>query len=374
MNEQSAIGSPRDRELMQRCLTLARKALGKTSPNPLVGAVILKDGEIVGEGFHPRAGEPHAEVFALREAGDKAHGATAYVSLEPCNHFGRTPPCSEALVKAGVSKVVVGMVDPDPRVSGGGIARLRDAGIEVISGVEEADCQVLNEAFVHRVRYRQPFGTLKYAMTLDGKIATSNGHSAWVTGNVAREQVHRLRAATDVVIVGGNTVRLDNPHLTTHDTSDRDPLRLIMTRTMDLPAERHVWDIVEAPTVIATEPGSNPELREQLLKRNVEIVDFSPLTPGAVSDWLYKRQCNSALWECGGKLAAAAIADGCIQKVIAFIAPKIIGGQNAPTPVGEMGLTQMDAALSLERMHCLAIAGDIQCIGYLPQDTWRKGS
>lgn len=211
---------PHHQQMMQRCLQLAQKAAGFTTPNPLVGCVIERDGEIVGEGYHPKAGEPHAEVFALRAAGDKAKGATAYVSLEPCNHFGRTPPCSEALVKAGVATVVVGMVDPDPRVSGKGIERLRAAGIQVITGVEEADCQRVNEAFVHRILYQRPFGILKYAMTLDGKIATTAGHSAWITKEVARAHVHRLRATCDAVIVGGNTVRRDNPHLTTHHKAD----------------------------------------------------------------------------------------------------------------------------------------------------------
>ncbi|MFN6036317.1 MAG: bifunctional diaminohydroxyphosphoribosylaminopyrimidine deaminase/5-amino-6-(5-phosphoribosylamino)uracil reductase RibD, partial [Dolichospermum sp.] len=200
-----------DSRMMLRCLELAAKALGRTSPNPLVGAVVVQNGEVVGEGFHPRAGEPHAEVFALKAAGEGARGSTIYVSLEPCNHYGRTPPCSEALINAGVSKVVVGMVDPNPLVAGGGIARLRAAGIEVVVGVEEAACRRLNEGFIHRILYQRPLGILKYAMTLDGKIATTSGHSAWVTNQDARAEVHRLRAACDAVIVGGNTVRQDNP-------------------------------------------------------------------------------------------------------------------------------------------------------------------
>jgi diaminohydroxyphosphoribosylaminopyrimidine deaminase/5-amino-6-(5-phosphoribosylamino)uracil reductase len=210
------VGNDFDSRMMQRCLELAKRATGRTSPNPLVGAVIVKDGEIIGEGFHPRAGEPHAEVFALKAAGTAARGATIYVSLEPCNHYGRTPPCSQALIAAGVAKVVVGMVDPNPLVAGGGIARLRAAGIEVVAGVEEEACQKINEGFVHRILYKQPLGILKYAMTLDGKIATSAGHSAWVTNRDARTEVHQLRAACDAVIVGGNTVRQDNPYLTSH--------------------------------------------------------------------------------------------------------------------------------------------------------------
>ena len=172
------VGTAFDHKMMRRCIELAQKAVGQTAPNPMVGAVVVKDGEIIGEGFHPGAGQPHAEVFALREAGEAAKGATIYVSLEPCNHYGRTPPCSLAVVEAGLAKVVVGMVDPDPRVSGGGLETLRKAGIEVVTGVEEAACRQLNQGFIHRILHKQPFGILKYAMTLDGKIATTTGHSA----------------------------------------------------------------------------------------------------------------------------------------------------------------------------------------------------
>lgn len=181
--------SDRDRQYMQRCLELAAQAAGQTAPNPMVGCIIVQGEEIVGEGFHPAAGQPHAEVFALRQAGDRARGATLYVNLEPCNHYGRTPPCSEAVVAAGLKRVVVGMVDPDPRVAGGGIARLQQAGIEVTVGVEQAACEQMNEAFVWRVTQRRPFGILKYAMTLDGRIAASTGHSAWVSSPEDRKSV-----------------------------------------------------------------------------------------------------------------------------------------------------------------------------------------
>lgn len=215
-----------DRAMMQRCLELARTAIGRTAPNPMVGCVIVADGEIVGEGFHPKAGEPHAEVFALRQAGERSRNATLYVNLEPCNHYGRTPPCAEAVVAAGVRRVVVGMVDPNPKVAGGGIETLRKAGIEVTIGIEEADCQILNEAFVHRIVHRRPFGILKYAMTLDGKIAATSGHSSWVTGQASRRRVYELRTACDAIVIGGNTVRKDNPHLTTHGLTEYQPSTL----------------------------------------------------------------------------------------------------------------------------------------------------
>lgn len=356
-----------DRAMMYRCLQLARRALGRTSPNPLVGSVIVRDGNIVGEGFHPGAGKPHAEIFALRDAGDLAKGSTIYVSLEPCNHYGRTGPCSEALVKAGVSKVVVGMVDPNPLVAGGGIKRLRDSGIEVVVGVEEEACRQLNEAFIHRILYQKPFGILKYAMTLDGKIATNTGHSTWVTGEESRKEVHSLRAACDAVIIGGNTVRRDNPLLTTHHEDDRNPLRVIMSRTLNLPANAHLWDIKEAGTLVLTEPNVNPEFQKFLLDRAVEVIELSPLTPATVMKYLYDREFLSVLWECGGTLAAHAIAEGCVQKILAFIAPKIIGGQGAPTPVGELGFSSMMDALTLQKVTMRKIGDDCLIEGYLPQ-------
>ncbi len=361
------VGTDFDRRIMQRCLELARQATGRTSPNPLVGAVIVKDGEIVGEGFHPRAGEPHAEIFALKAAQERACGATIYVSLEPCNHYGRTPPCTSALIAAGVAKVVVGMVDPNPLVAGGGIARLREAGIEVLVGVEQEACQKLNEGFAHRILYHRPLGILKYAMTLDGKIATITGHSTWVTNQVARSEVYQLRAACDAIIVGGNTVRQDNPHLTSHQEGAHNPLRVVMSRHLNLPEVAHLWQTAEAPTLVLTEIGANPDFQELLRKQSVEVVELTSLTPDRAMAHLYDRGFCSVLWECGGILAASAIAQGAVQKVLAFIAPKIIGGNSAPTPVGDLGFTIMTEALSLERVEVRMVGSDCLIEGYLPQ-------
>jgi len=354
-----------DAAMMRRCIKLARCALGKTAPNPLVGAAIARDGIVVGEGFHPGAGQPHAEVFALRDAGEKALGATVYVNLEPCNHYGRTPPCSEALIAAGVAKVVVGMVDPNPLVSGGGIARLREAGIEVVVGVEEEACRKLNEAFVHRILYHRPFGILKYAMTLDGKIAASTGHSAWVTGEAARSEVHALRVACDAVIVGGNTVRLDNPQLTSHQEGRHNPLRVVMSRTLDLPKLSRLWETEDAATLVLTQAGTNPDFRKFLAVKGVEVVDLLPLTPAKVMAYLYDRSLLSVLWECGGTLAASAIADGSVQKILAFIAPKIVGGEAAPSPVGDLGFAKMTEAIALERVSWRSVGADCLVEGYL---------
>ncbi|HEY9893460.1 MAG TPA: bifunctional diaminohydroxyphosphoribosylaminopyrimidine deaminase/5-amino-6-(5-phosphoribosylamino)uracil reductase RibD [Candidatus Sericytochromatia bacterium] len=358
--------TPFDHAMMQRCLELARAALGRTTPNPLVGAVIVQDEVVVGEGFHPGAGQPHAEVFALGEAGERAKGATIYVNLEPCNHYGRTPPCTSALIAAGVAKVVVGMVDPDPRVSGGGIERLRGAGIEVVVGVEEAACRQLNEGFIHRILYKRPLGILKYAMTLDGKIATISGNSTWVTGKEARAHVHQLRAACDAVVVGGNTVRQDNPFLTSHHPDAHNPLRVVMSRTLNLPVDAHLWQIADAPTLVLTEVGANPDFQAQLLKRGVEVVELTPLTPRQVMTYLYERQLSSVLWECGGILAASAISDRAVQKVLAFIAPKIVGGKIAPSPVGDLGLATMTEALILENVTWRQLGSDYVVEGDLP--------
>ena len=366
----SSVGTPFDQKMMQRCIRLARRALGRTSPNPLVGSVVVQEERIVGEGFHPKAGQPHAEVFALRDAGEQAQGATVYVNLEPCNHYGRTPPCSEALIAARVAKVVVGMVDPNPGVSGG-IQRLREAGIEVVVGVEEEACRQLNEAFIHRVLYKRPFGILKYAMTLDGKIATTTGHSAWVTGKVARNQVYQVRAASDAVIVGGNTVRHDNPRLTSHQTDTHNPLRVVMSRSLDLPEDSHLWQTDEAPTLVLTEAGANGGLQQLLMKKGVEIIELTPLTPTTAMQYFYERQLSSVLWECGGTLAARAIAEGAVQKVMAFVAPKIVGGKAAPSPVGDLGVANMTQALELERVTLRFVEPDYLIEGYLPLNEQR---
>jgi diaminohydroxyphosphoribosylaminopyrimidine deaminase / 5-amino-6-(5-phosphoribosylamino)uracil reductase len=354
-----------DRQMMHRCIDLAKQAWGKTAPNPLVGAVIVRDGAIVGEGFHPGAGQPHAEVFALRQAGELARGATIYVSLEPCNHYGRTPPCAAALVAAGVAKVVVGMVDPNPLVAGGGIATLEQAGIEVVVGVETAACEELNEGFVQRIVHQRPLGILKYAMTLDGKIATDNGHSTWVSSEESRHYVHHLRAGCDAVIIGGNTLRRDNPYLTSHDPTAPNPLRVVMTRSLDVPNEAILWDTKISPTLVVTQTGANPTLQAILRDRGVQILELDTLKPTLVMQHLYDRGFLSVLWECGGTLAASAISDGAIQKVLAFVAPKIVGGIAAPSPVGDLGIRSMSEAMVLARVSWQQIGTDLLIQGYI---------
>jgi diaminohydroxyphosphoribosylaminopyrimidine deaminase / 5-amino-6-(5-phosphoribosylamino)uracil reductase len=350
-----------DRTMIQRCLELARQAAGRTAPNPMVGSVIVKDGTVIGEGFHPKAGEPHAEVFALRDAGAEAQGATLYVNLEPCSHQGRTPPCADAVIQAGIARVVVGMVDPNPLVAGNGIRRLEAAGITVTVGVESEDCQRLNEAFIHRMQQGRPFGILKYAMTLDGRLASSTGHSQWITAPAARAAVHQLRSQIDAVIVGGQTVRSDNPKLTTHGVTAHNPLRVVMSQTLDLPQNANLW---EEGTVVFGPAGVKEDFIKYLRDRGVEVVTFDTLSVEAVMGDLYQRGALSVLWESGGRLSAAALRAGAVQKVWAFIAPKLIGGSGA-TPIGELGIARMDEALILKSGQMRSIGEDWLYEGYL---------
>jgi diaminohydroxyphosphoribosylaminopyrimidine deaminase / 5-amino-6-(5-phosphoribosylamino)uracil reductase len=350
-----------DRAMIQRCLELARQAAGRTAPNPMVGSVIVKEGVVIGEGFHPKAGEPHAEVFALRAAGAEAQGATLYVNLEPCSHHGRTPPCADAVIQAGIARVVVGMVDPNPLVEGNGIRRLEAAGIAVTVGVEAEACHQLNEAFIHRMQQGRPFGILKYAMTIDGRIASSTGHSQWITAPPARAAVHQLRSEVDAVIVGGQTVRSDNPKLTTHGLTAHNPLRVVMSQTLDLPQEANLW---EEGTVVFAPAGVQESFVQYLRDRGVEVVTFDTLSVEVVMADLYQRGALSVLWESGGRLSAAAIRSGAVQKVWAFIAPKLIGGIGA-TPIGELGIERMDRALVLKSGQMRSIGEDWLYEGYL---------
>jgi diaminohydroxyphosphoribosylaminopyrimidine deaminase/5-amino-6-(5-phosphoribosylamino)uracil reductase len=379
---------------MRRALQLAALGEGRTSPNPLVGAVVLDAaGQLVGEGFHARAGEPHAEVGALAQAGARARGGTLIVTLEPCCHHGRTPPCSEAVIAAGISRVVVAMADPDPRVAGGGIARLRAAGLEVIEGVAEAEALRLNRAFVHRVRSGRPLGILKWAMSLDGRTALPNGLSQWISGAEARAWVHQLRAGCDAVIVGGGTMRADDPLLTSRGRRDPEPMRVVMSRTLDLPPQARLWDTTMAPTLVAHGPDAPQERREAFDRLAAAARDgvqpgaagreatypraegaFTPellasqsgpqrlelpsCEPAALMEALAARGCNRVLWECGPELAAAALRQGCVQELAAVIAPKLLGGQAARTPLGDLGQESLDQAQPWRELERTNLGGD----------------
>ncbi|MDM7953624.1 MAG: bifunctional diaminohydroxyphosphoribosylaminopyrimidine deaminase/5-amino-6-(5-phosphoribosylamino)uracil reductase RibD [Cyanobium sp. CZS 25K] len=327
---------------MRRALHLAALGQGRTSPNPMVGAVVLDaGGTLVGEGFHARAGAPHAEVGALRQAGERARGGTLVVSLEPCCHHGRTPPCTEEVIDAGIVRVVVAMTDPDPRVAGAGLSRLRAAGLEVIEGVATDEAWWLNRAFVHRVRTGRPLGILKWAMSLDGRTALPNGKSQWISGPAAREWVHRLRARCDAVIVGGGTVRADDPLLTSRGRRDPEPLRVVLSRGLDLPEQARLWDPAAAPTLVAHGPEAPAAARERLDALGVERLELTACEPHQLLEALARRGFNRVLWECGPVLAAGALSQGCVQDVAAVIAPKLLGGVPARTPLGDLGLVDL---------------------------------
>jgi len=337
---------------MRRALQLAALAEGRTSPNPLVGAVVLDStGRLVGEGFHARAGLPHAEPGALAQAGDAARGGTIVVTLEPCCHHGRTPPCTEAILSAGIQRVVVALTDPDPRVAGGGLQRLRDAGLEVISGVLAAEAADQNRAFVHRVRTGRPWGVLKWAMSLDGRTALPNGASQWISAPPARSWVHELRAQCDAVIVGGGTVRADDPLLTSRGSRSPEPLRVVLSRSLDLPAAAQLWHQDVAATLVAHAAGVNADSELKLLadlqRQGVQLEALERCEPLALLNALAGRGCNQVLWECGPALASVALQQGCVQEIAAVIAPKLLGGQLARTPLGDLGFTAMEQVLNL---------------------------
>ena len=343
--EPTAEQAARWRPWMRRALQLAALGQGRTSPNPMVGCVVLDaEGQLVGEGFHAQAGLPHAEVGALRQAGERGKGGTAIVTLEPCCHHGRTPPCSQALLAAGVGRVVVAMVDPDPRVAGQGLAQLQDAGVEVLAGICGQEARHLNRAFIHRVSTGRPLGLLKWAMSLDGRTALPNGSSQWISGPEARAWVHRLRGQVDAVIVGGGTLRADDPLLTSRGLGPREPLRVVLSQTLDLPPQRKLWDQSLAQTLVVHGPDASAQGRQQLDQLGVERLELDPCTPVTVLEALAQRGCNQVLWECGPALAAEALGQGCVQQLAAVIAPKLLGGVAARTALGDLGLVDVNEA------------------------------
>ncbi|OPY58491.1 MAG: Riboflavin biosynthesis protein RibD [Pelotomaculum sp. PtaU1.Bin035] len=360
-----------DRRYMELALKLAARARGRTSPNPMVGAVVVKDNRIVGLGYHARAGTPHAEVLALAEAGNEARGATLYVTLEPCCHHGRTGPCTEAVIAAGVARAVIAMGDPNPLVSGGGIRRLKEAGVEVITGVMEDEALEMNEVFVKYITAGLPFVTAKAAMSLDGKIATRSGKSKWITGPEARAHVHCLRDRHDAIMAGIGTVLADNPSLTTRLASGggRDPARIILDSTARIPLGSIVLSQrSEAPTIVAATAGAPAERLEALREAGAEVlvVNEGPRVDLAeLMKILGSREITSLLVEGGAGVHGSAFAAEIVDKVVWFIAPKIIGGQEAPGPVGGRGAGELSGAAELERVKVSRLGADFCIEGYL---------
>ncbi|HEX2925628.1 MAG TPA: bifunctional diaminohydroxyphosphoribosylaminopyrimidine deaminase/5-amino-6-(5-phosphoribosylamino)uracil reductase RibD [Ruminiclostridium sp.] len=357
---------------MKKALEIAKKGWGRTNPNPLVGAVIVKHGEIISEGYHEALGCAHAEVCAFRNAREDIAGGTLYVNLEPCSHYGRTPPCAKAIIESGIKEVVVAMVDPNPKVSGKGIQMLRDANIKVMVGVLEEEAVKLNEIFIHYITRQRPFVIMKTAMTLDGKIASVSGDSKWVSGEDSRNYVHFIRDRVSSIMVGVNTVIKDNPSLTTRLASEegRDPVRVVVDSTGRIPLDsKVVKSSSKAALILATTNRINIDKEEQLLSQGVKIIKTSDnngrVNLNELMQELYKLEIDSVLLEGGGTLNFSAIEAGIVNKIMSFISPKIIGGSSAMTPVAGNGIKSMSEAVPLKDIQVRMFERDVLIEGYV---------
>ena len=363
-----------DEQMMARAISLARNGLGRTSPNPLVGAVIVRDGRIVAEGWHRKAGTPHAEIHALNMAGELARGATVYVSLEPCAHYGRTGPCAQALVEAGVSRVVVAMMDPNPKVAGKGIAILQEAGIQVTTGVLEQEARQLNEVFLKWMTTGLPFVALKTAMTLDGKIATAAGQSQWITNEASRYETHRLRDIYDGILVGINTALADNPSLTTRlkEYQGRNPVRIVVDSRARLPLTAKLVTDGAARTIVAVTEQAPAERVEALRSAGVEIIvagSSNHVDMQSLMEQLGAMKISSVLVEGGGSVNFSLLQAGLVDRVYAFIAPKLVGGRDALTPVEGEGFQELDRAVELENIQLRQLGSDVLLTGIVKRNT-----
>ena len=331
-----------DERYMALALSLAERGAGRTGPNPMVGAVVVRDGRILGQGWHTRCGALHAEREALAACTEDPAGATMYVTLEPCCHQGRQPPCTDALLSAGIARVVVGSEDPNPVVAGTGLAELRAAGVQVDTGVGKAACDALNAVFFHYIRARRPYGVLKYAMTLDGKLATRTGAARWITGEAARQRVHRDRGRYAAILTGIGTVLADDPLLTCRIEGGRDPLRVVCDSRLRIPLDsRLVQTARDTPTLIAA-ARPDPARRQALEAAGCRVWELPG--PGgrvdltALMDRLGAEEIDSVLIEGGGELSWSLLSAGLVQRVHAYVAPKLFGGRDAPSPLGGRGV------------------------------------
>ncbi len=345
---------------MKRAIFLASLGKNTTSPNPRVGAVILdKNGNLISEGFHFKAGMPHAEAMAFNNLKKDARGGSMYVNLEPCCHQGKTPPCVDKVISAGIRKVFISIQDPDKRVSGKGIKLLKEAGIQVNLGLCKQESLNLNRDFIYRNITSKAFGVLKYAMSIDGRVALKNGKSKWITNEKSRSIVHSFRAEFDAIIIGGNTLRKDNPLLTTRGFKNPEPLRVVLTKTLDLPEKSNLWNCDVAKTLVIYDSSTANEKFLTNIPKCVEVVKVSSDSPELISKLLAKRGCNKVLWECGPKLATSAIQSGCINEIISFIAPKILGGEISNNPFGDFEFTEMHEIIKLSEYQISFIGNDI---------------
>jgi len=374
--------SPEDKIFMRRALRLAARARGMTSPNPMVGAVIVNNGVIVAEDYHKKAGELHAEALAILKAGDKAEGSTLYVTLEPCCHLDkRTPPCTKAIIKANIGRVIVGMEDPNPKVSGKGMRALERHGIEVVEGLFKSQAQRLNEAYIKYITTGKPFVILKVAMTLDGKIATPEGQSKWITGEQSRRLVHKMRSSVDAILTAVGTVKADNPRLTVRSGKStvsrnkaQQPERIVIDPLCETPPDYHIFDLPHETIVIAQRTAGNDrqsEVRRRkkqaLIDKGVEIIEYEGERVDL--EWLMRklgrRGTASVMIEGGSSLGAYALQDGIVDKVVFFIAPKIIGGRHSLPAIGGSAFRRLEDAYKIRDLRTRKIGEDIMVEGYI---------
>lgn len=363
---------------MRRAIDLALMAKGRTSPNPMAGAVILKGGKVIGEGYHKKAGTPHAEINALSDAGKNAKDGIMYINLEPCCHQGKTPPCTKALIKNGLKKVIVGMIDPNPVVSGKGIRELKEAGIQVSIGLLEKECKKLNEVYVKYITTKTPFVLLKVAMSLDGKIATSARESKWITSKLSRERVHRLRNEVDAVMVGIGTVLQDNPNLTVsfREKNIKNPIRIIVDSNLRIPLDANVLKPMtqlrrhsKPKVIIATTNGSDSKKIDTLKEKGIDVLLMED-NNGRVNllnlmKELGKMEITSLMIEGGSELNYSALESDIVDKVIFFIAPRIIGGKEGIPAIGGRGIERLTDSFSIGEVIVDRVDSDIAIEGYL---------
>lgn len=348
---------------MERAIELAKRARGFTSPNPMVGAVIVKDGRVIGEGYHERCGELHAERNALASLTESAEGATIYVTLEPCCHYGKTPPCTEAIIEHKLAKVVIGSRDPNPLVSGKGAAILRKAGIEVVEDFMREECDAINPIFFHYITTKRPYVAMKYAMTMDGKIATRTGASKWITGEAARNHVQTLRHAYKGIMVGIGTVLADNPMLNCRMQGGIDPVRIVCDTHLRIPMDCQIVQTADTiETILATSTNEKGKI-EQLIKKGVQILQI-PEKDGCIDlnflmQTLGEKGIDSILLEGGGRLNDSFLREKLIQKAYVYLAPKIFGGEDAKTPVEGIGISLPEQSANFKLQQIQQIEEDI---------------
>ena len=362
-----------DEKYMRLAMQLAGNAIGRTSPNPLVGAVIVKDNRVVGCGWHRKAGTPHAEVHALNQAGELAQGADVYVTLEPCAHYGKTPPCAKALVEAKVKNVYGGLLDVNPKVAGKGFKILEDAGIHVEYGFLQDELRKQNEVFFKWIEHKKPFLVLKAAMTLDGKIATVTGQSKWITNETSRAYGYKLRDIYDGIMVGINTVIEDNPMLTARVDGGKNPIRIVVDSSLKIDINANVVQDKSAKTIVATTDKADKDKILKLQAQNVDVIvvdkdENDKVDIEKLLNILGQQNICSILVEGGATLSGSFVAKKLVDKVYFFIAPKIVGGKEAKTPVAGTGILNLQEALALKDIQIEKLEEDILIIGRVDKD------